>query len=120
MILVKNWMVDVSDEEIRLGYVGENSVRTLVFQMDSAAYSEWEFRLDVQLGEQKDTLPLNRYIEGGALLLSLDVCGEILHTAGRMNAQLCALAQDGRVKRSNLFGFEVGKSINPAGLSAAL
>lgn len=113
MIFVKNWTVDVPEEETLLGYVGENSVRTVVFQMDSAAYSEWEFYLDMELGEQKNTVLLDKEVEGDALLLRFAVRGELLHTAGHMNAQLRALAQDGRIKLSSLFGFEVGKSIHP-------
>ena len=121
MIIVKNWTVDVPEEEILLGYVGENSVRTVAFQMDSADYSEWEFRLDMELGEQKNTILLDKDVKGDTLLLYFAVRGELLHTAGHMNAQLRALAQDGRIKLSSLFGFEVEKSISPAEtISAAL
>ncbi|WP_195986163.1 hypothetical protein [Clostridium sp. D33t1_170424_F3] len=114
MIFVKNWTVDVPEEEMLLGYVGENSVRTVVFQMDSAAYSEWEFRLDMELGEQKNTVLLGKDVEGETLWLHFAVRGELLYAAGHMNAQLRALAQDGRIKLSSLFGFEVGKSIHSA------
>lgn len=114
MIPVKDWFVVVPDEDYLIGYVGEDKVHRIEFQLDDmAGYTGWGFCLDVEINGEKRVIQLNRNTSGDTNILYCDVLRTYMPADGFMLAQIRAvLGENEKVKKSNSFSFAVHQSIN--------
>lgn len=106
MITMKNWHVNVTTGEKRIGYTGENKVHRLRIHVDSQATSDWTYFLDIAYNTGQKNYLLLIYENG---VLQCDILREYLQK-GPVAAQVRAVRED-QEKHSNIFGLIVEDSI---------
>ncbi len=104
MITMRNWYVFVPENEMHIGYTGENQVFQLEIQTDSPP--DWEYKLDLRYRSGQRNFLLLNYAEN---VLSCTLLREHLEN-GRVKAQIRAVRGE-KEKHSNMFDLVVDGSI---------
>ncbi|WP_050698967.1 SGNH/GDSL hydrolase family protein [Anaeromassilibacillus senegalensis] len=112
--LNSNWTFTAQPGDLVLGYAGENKVCTLQIQMTGAEYAGWSFFADVKTNGRLDIWAVDAREQDGNLLLSIPVLQSYIPQGGCINAQLRAVAPDGRAKKSECLTLYAKSSVNSA------
>ena len=104
MITMRNWYVFVPENEMHIGYTGENQVFQLEIQTDSPP--DWEYKLDLRYRSGQRNFLLLNCAEN---VLSCTLLREHLEN-GRVKAQIRAVHGE-KEKHSNMFDLVVDGSI---------
>lgn len=112
IILNDNWTFTAEPEDLRLGYVGENKVYTLLLQINGTTFADWSFFMDVHINNRIDVWAVNSEEKDGNLLLTIPILQSYISNGRHVRAQLRANASDGRIKKSEQISLYVKKSVN--------
>lgn len=97
MIIVTDRKLNIPRSDLVVGFTGDNLVETRTFELpkiyNGVDLSEFDFKLDTQLGEVKNIIDLDKSVAEDKITLTWTVRESHVLNAGRMAIQLRAFSQ---------------------------